>query len=123
MLDIILIVVIIILCVALAMSTISHNKTKASEKELNSKYISLKQQGLEIEGQIEEIKDEIKNIRDNVKKKFNKKISKIFVSDSRQSNQDIFDMYMNHEITSSTFQNFILDIWRTLFEKNNYSFI
>lgn len=59
MLDIILIVVIVILCVALAMSTMSLNKTKASEKELNSKYISLKQQGLEIEGQIEEIKDEI----------------------------------------------------------------
>ena len=59
MLNVILIAVIIVLCIALAISTISYNKTKASEKELNSKYISLKQQGLEIEGQIEEIKDEI----------------------------------------------------------------
>ena len=42
---------------------------------------------------------------------------------NRPIGQDIFDMYMNHEITSSTFQNFILDIWRTLFEKNNYSFM
>ena len=40
-----------------------------------------------------EIKEEAKSIRDNVKKKFNKKIDKIFVSDSKQSNQDIFDMY------------------------------
>lgn len=40
-----------------------------------------------------EIKEEAKNIRDNVKKKFNKKIDKIFVSDSNQSNQDIYNMY------------------------------
>ena len=40
-----------------------------------------------------EIKEEAKSIRDNAKKKFNKKIDKIFVSDSKQSNQDIFDMY------------------------------
>ncbi len=40
-----------------------------------------------------EIKEEAKRIRDNVKKKFNKKIGKIFVSDSKQSNQDIFNMY------------------------------
>ena len=40
-----------------------------------------------------EIKDELKNTRDNVKAKFNKKIGQIFVSDSKQSNQDIYDMY------------------------------
>lgn len=40
-----------------------------------------------------EIKDEAKNIRDSVKKKFGKKVGKIFISDSKQSNQDIFDMY------------------------------
>lgn len=40
-----------------------------------------------------EIKEEAKSVRDNVKKKFNKKIDKIFVSDSKQSNQDIFNMY------------------------------
>ena len=40
-----------------------------------------------------EIKDELKKTRDNVKAKFNKKIGQIFVSDSKQSNQDIYDMY------------------------------
>ena len=40
-----------------------------------------------------EIKDEAKVIRDSVKKKFQNKIEKIFVSDSKQSNQDIYDMY------------------------------
>lgn len=40
-----------------------------------------------------EIKDESKKVRDSVKKKFNNIKGKIFVSDSRQSNQDIFDMY------------------------------
>lgn len=40
-----------------------------------------------------EIKDELKGIRDNLKAKFKKKSEKIFVSDSKQSNQDIFDMY------------------------------
>ena len=40
-----------------------------------------------------EIKEEAKNIRDSVKKKFNNRIDKIFVSDSKQSNQDIYDMY------------------------------
>ena len=40
-----------------------------------------------------EIKEEAKRIRDNVKKKFSSKVNKIFVSDSKQSNQDIFDMY------------------------------
>lgn len=40
-----------------------------------------------------ETKEEAKMIRDNVKKKFSAKRDKIFVSDSKQSNQDIFDMY------------------------------
>lgn len=40
---------------------------------------------------------------------------------NRPIGQDIFDMYMNNEITSSTFQNFIIDTWKTLFEKNNYT--
>ena len=40
-----------------------------------------------------EIKEEAKAIRDNVKKKLYKKLGKIFVSDSKQSIQDIFDMY------------------------------
>ena len=40
-----------------------------------------------------EIKDEAKAIRDNVKKKYNTLIEKIFISDSKQLNQDIFDMY------------------------------
>lgn len=40
-----------------------------------------------------DIKEEAKKIRDSVKKKFNSKISKILLSDSAQSNQDIYDMY------------------------------
>ncbi len=40
-----------------------------------------------------EIKDEAKAIRDQVRKKLYDKLDDIFVSDSRQSNQDIFDMY------------------------------
>ena len=40
-----------------------------------------------------EIKEEAKNVRDSVKDKFKRKTGKIFVSDSQQSNQDIFDMY------------------------------
>ncbi len=38
-------------------------------------------------------KDEIKTIRDNVKKKCNSKLDKILLSDSKQSNLDIYDMY------------------------------
>ena len=40
-----------------------------------------------------EIKEEAKNIRNSVKKKFSKIKDKTFVSDSKQSIQDIFDMY------------------------------
>ena len=40
-----------------------------------------------------EIKTEAKSVRDSVKKKFNRKIEKILISNSEQSNQDILDMY------------------------------
>ena len=65
-----------------------NNWDKSYEIAQNIKFITWPRKKVE-----SEIKDEIKSIRDNVKKKFNKKISKIFVSDSKQSNQDIFDMY------------------------------
>ncbi len=39
------------------------------------------------------IKEDIKNVRDKVKKKCNAKIEKILLSDSKQSNLDIYDMY------------------------------
>ena len=39
------------------------------------------------------LKDEIKDIRSNVKKKCNSKLDKILLSDSKQSNLDIYDMY------------------------------
>ena len=65
-----------------------NNWNKAYEIAQNIKFLTWPRKKVE-----SEIKDEIKKIRDNVKKKFNKKIEKIFVSDSRQSNQDIFDMY------------------------------
>lgn len=65
-----------------------NNWDKSCEIAQNIKFITWPRKKVE-----SEIKDEIKKIRDNVKKKFNKKLDKIFVSDSRQSNQDIFDMY------------------------------
>ena len=65
-----------------------NNWDKSYEIAQNIKFITWPRKKVE-----SEIKDEIKSIRDSVKKKFNKKISKIFVSDSKQSNQDIFDMY------------------------------
>ena len=39
------------------------------------------------------IKEELKEIRDNIKKKFKSKIEKILLSDSKQSNIDIYEMY------------------------------
>ena len=39
------------------------------------------------------IKDEVKAIRDIVKEKFNKKRNKILIIDSKQANQDVYDMY------------------------------
>ena len=40
-----------------------------------------------------EFKEEAKEIRDSVKKKFKAKLEKILLSDSKQSNLDIYDMY------------------------------
>ena len=40
-----------------------------------------------------EIKEEAKQIRDDVKKKLGKVLDKILIYDSRQANQDIYDMY------------------------------
>lgn len=40
-----------------------------------------------------EIKAEAKQVRDAIKDKFNKKVGKILITNSKQSNQDIFDMY------------------------------
>ncbi len=65
-----------------------NNWDKSYEIAQNIKFMTWPRKKVE-----SEIKDEIKNIRDNVKKKFNKKIDNIFVSDSKQSNKDIFDMY------------------------------
>ncbi len=39
------------------------------------------------------VKDKAKEIRDDVKKKFSKKLSKIFIYSSKDANQDIYDMY------------------------------
>ncbi len=61
---------------------------KAYEIVQNIKFLSWSRKKVE-----SEIKEEAKKIRDSVKDKFKKKAGKIFVSDSRQSNQDIFDMY------------------------------
>ena len=39
------------------------------------------------------LKDEAKQIRDGVKKKLEKTLSKVIIYDSKQANQDIYDMY------------------------------
>lgn len=65
-----------------------NNWDKAYEIAQNIKFVTWPRKKVE-----SEIKEEAKNIRDSVKKKFNKKIGKIFISNSKQSNQDIFDMY------------------------------
>ncbi len=65
-----------------------NNWNKAYEIVQNIKFLSWSRKKVE-----SEIKEEAKKIRDSVKDKFKKKAGKIFVSDSRQSNQDIFDMY------------------------------
>ena len=41
-----------------------------------------------------EIKDNAKNIRDEVKRKLNKMLNKILISNSKEANQDICDMYI-----------------------------
>ena len=65
-----------------------NNWDKAYEISQNYKFATWPRKKVE-----SEIKDEAKIIRDSVKKKFQKKIEKVFVSDSKQSNQDIYDMY------------------------------
>lgn len=65
-----------------------NNWDKAYEIAQNIKFTTWSRKKVE-----SEIKEEAKNIRDNVKKKFNKRKDKTFVSDSKQSIQDIFDMY------------------------------
>ena len=40
-----------------------------------------------------ELKDQAKTIRDDIKKKFTNKLNKIFIYNSKDANQDIYDMY------------------------------
>lgn len=65
-----------------------NNWNKAYEITQNIKFTAWSRKKVE-----SEIKEEAKNVRDSVKDKFKRKTGKIFVSDSQQSNQDIFDMY------------------------------
>lgn len=65
-----------------------NNWNKAYEIAQNIKFTAWSRKKVE-----SEIKEEAKNVRDSVKDKFKRKTGKIFVSDSQQSNQDIFDMY------------------------------
>ena len=65
-----------------------NNWDNAYEIVNNIKFITWSRKKVE-----SEIKDEAKNVRDNVKKKFYNIANKIFVSNSEQSMQDIYDMY------------------------------
>lgn len=60
-----------------------------------------------------DIKDEAKKIRDDIKKKFNNKLSKILISDSKTSNQDIYSMYS----TLKNLQNLILEFGQEFSKK------
>lgn len=60
-----------------------------------------------------EIKDEAKKIRDYIKKKFNNKLSKILISDSKNANQDIYSMHG----TLKNLQNLILEFGQEFSKK------
>ncbi len=64
------------------------NWDKAYELNQNIKFITWPRQKVD-----SIIKDEVKQVRDDVKKKLSKVLDKILICDSKQANQDIFDMY------------------------------
>ena len=65
-----------------------NNWDESYEIAKNLKFITWSRKKVE-----SEIKDEAKIIRDSVKEKLYKKLNKIFVTTSKESNQDILDMY------------------------------
>ena len=68
------------------------------------------------------IKDDIKAIRDSVKKKYKAKIEKILLSDSKQSNIDIYDMYEILKKLENLINEFELKFSKSKQEKNIVDF-
>ena len=64
------------------------NWDKAYQIKQNLKFVTWPRQKVE-----SGIKDKAKEIRDDVKKKLSKVLDKILIYDSKQANQDIYDMY------------------------------
>ena len=69
-----------------------------------------------------EFKEEAKEIRDSVKKKFKAKLEKILLSDSKQSNLDIYDMYKILKKLQNLILEFKLQFSKKKQEKNIVDF-
>ena len=65
-----------------------HSWDKAYNINQITKFVTWPRQKIE-----SEIKEEAKQVRDNVKKKLTKVLDKILIYDSKQANEDIYDMY------------------------------
>ncbi len=65
------------------------NWDKAYEIATNFKFVTWPRNKVECE----EIKDKTKQVRDEVKKKLTKVLDKILIENSKEANQDIYDMY------------------------------
>lgn len=69
-----------------------------------------------------EIKDEAKTMRDAVKKKFNSKLDKIFVCNSKQANEDIYSMYLTIKDLEQLILEFETEFSKRKREKNIVDF-
>ena len=65
-----------------------NNWDKAYEVSKNLKFVDWPRKKVE-----SELKEYAKSVRDDIKIKLNKKLNKILIFDSKEANQDIFDMY------------------------------
>ena len=65
-----------------------NNWDKSYEIAKNISFVTWPRQKVE-----SEIKDDVKKVRDDVKKKLNKVLDKILICNSREANQDIYDMH------------------------------
>ena len=65
-----------------------NNWDKAYEVSKNLKFVDWPRKKVE-----SELKEYAKSVRDDIKTKLNKKLNKILIFDSKEANQDIFDMY------------------------------
>ena len=65
-----------------------NNWNKSYEIAQNINFVTWPRQKVE-----SEIKEDSKKVRDDVKKKLNKVLEKILICDSKEANQDIYDMY------------------------------